>query len=196
MKELRTVYPYGLNARVRCHDQDTPVGKLYPPLPRSRVQTLRVRNNRNNHVEHIDHISFFQTLAVRLTQNLVDLYNYIRISLNRLKKKTLKNIASEILTKIALIDYNPFSEQYFLYILDVIDTKLYKPVKHVKKQAPKHICTVYFDNKAVESIHLSNIMNHPDIISSLPEDLRNKEDRPVVTYKLSNTIRNKILNYK
>ena len=30
----------------------------------------------------------------------------------------------------------------------------------------------------------------------LPRELQNKESRPVITYKLTNTTRNKILNYK
>ena len=30
----------------------------------------------------------------------------------------------------------------------------------------------------------------------LPRKLENKENRPVITYKLNNRIRNKILNYK
>ena len=32
--------------------------------------------------------------------------------------------------------------------------------------------------------------------SYLPKEPQNKENRPVITYKLTNTIRNKILNYK
>ena len=197
MKELRTIYPYGLNERARCHDQETPIGKLFPAIPRSVVRTFRSRENRNDHIEHHDHLSFLQDLKIHFTGDLSNLYYKIRTSLNRFKKKTLKKIASEILMKSPLIDFNSFSEQYYLFIFDIIDTKLYKPVQSKnRKQAPKHICTVNFDNKAVESIQLSRILNHPDIVSALPEGMRNKEDIPVVTYKLGSTIRNKILNYK
>ena len=77
-----------------------------------------------------------------------------------------------------------------------IDTKLFKPSESKKKQAPTFICTINFDNKAIEYIRLSSITNHPDIISILPRDHRTKEDMSVVAYKLGNTIRNKIFNYK
>ena len=39
-------------------------------------------------------------------------------------------------------------------------------------------------------------MNHPGIISYLPEQLKIKDHNTVVTYKLRNIIRNKSLNYK
>ena len=59
--------------------------------------------------------------------------------------------------------------------------KLYKLVPSFKNQAPKHICTVNYDNKEIEFICLlSKILNQPDIVSTLPEDLRSKEEIPVV----------------
>ena len=33
MKTLRTVYPYGLNKRTKFMNKDSPIGKLFPPLP-------------------------------------------------------------------------------------------------------------------------------------------------------------------
>ena len=42
----------------------------------------------------------------------------------------------------------------------------------------------------------SKIHNKPDVIAQLPMELQSKENRPVVTYKLTNTFRNKFLNYK
>ena len=33
-KTLRTVHPYGLNARTKFMNKDNPVRKLFPPLPR------------------------------------------------------------------------------------------------------------------------------------------------------------------
>ena len=34
MKKLRTIYPYGLNERVKNSNLEQPTGKLFPPLPR------------------------------------------------------------------------------------------------------------------------------------------------------------------
>ena len=54
----------------------------------------------------------------------------------------------------------------------MIDTKLYKPLHlypNHKKLPPKNICTVYFDNKGMEHIHLSKIINDKNIVKLLPE---------------------------
>ena len=45
-------------------------------------------------------------------------------------------------------------------------------------------------------LRLSNVLNHSDTVSTLPEDPKSEEERPVLTYILNNTIRNKILSYK
>ena len=91
---------------------------------------------------------------------------------------------------------NHKTDHFFQYILDIIDTKLYKPVENYKKPTPKYLCTVNFCNKAVECIRLSSIFNLPEVIQLLPSELQTKENIPVVTFKLGNTVRNKILNYK
>ena len=87
--------------------------------------------------------------------------------------------------------FTPFSEQYYLYILDILHTKLFKPSESKKKQGPKFICNINFDTKAIKSFRLSSVVNHPDIISILPQDLRENEDIPVIPNKLGIKIRNK-----
>ena len=76
------------------------------------------------------------------------------------------------------------------------DSKLYRPKTSKKKPPPKNICIINFQNKAVEYIKFSKILNKPDIIAQQPRELQNKENRPAITDKLTNTIRNKISNYK
>jgi len=197
MKELRTIFPYGLNERARGQNFDTPVGKSFPSIPRSCLRGPRTRDQRNNNHEVLDCKSFFLHLDLLISNHLPVAYYQIRTILNRLKKKTLKNIASEILRKGDLIKVNPFFEKYYLYIMDIIDTKLYNNKEVYKRQPPKYPCTIMFDNKAVELINLSRILRHPDTFSLLPNSLQeNEENRPMVSYRLGPTIRNKIFNYK
>ena len=87
--------------------------------------------------------------------------------------------------------------QYYLFILDTIDIKLYKPEQtKVKNKIPKYTCTVKFDSKALELIRLPRILNLLEVVFQLPDKLKNNDNNPTVTYQLSKTIRNKILNYK
>ena len=93
--------------------------------------------------------------------------------------------------------FNDKNKQWYLFILDIIDTKLYRPptVKE-KKKAPKNICVLSFVNKGLEEINLSKIVRSQEVIDLLPEKLRSEEEIPMITYKLRNPIRNKIFNYK
>ena len=81
-------------------------------------------------------------------------------------------------------------DQYYTCLLDIIDSKLYRPKTSNKNSI------INFQNKAIEYIRLSQILNKPDVVAQLPRKLQKKESRRVITYKLTNTIRNKILNCK
>ena len=50
-------------------------------------------------------------------------------------------------------------DQYYIYILDIIDSKLYRPKKTNKYPPLKNILIINFQNKATEYIKLSKILN-------------------------------------
>ena len=93
-------------------------------------------------------------------------------------------------------DLQQHLDQYYIYMLDIIDSKIYRPKTSNKKAPPKNICIINFQNRAIEDIKVSQIVNKPEAIVQLRRELKNKENRHVITYKLANTIRNKISNYK
>ena len=87
--------------------------------------------------------------------------------------------------------------QIYHYVLDIIDTKLFKPTIPVqKKKAPKNVVTIRFVNKGLDNIHVSKIFRSAAVTSLLPEALQSDEDIPTCTMKLDPPIRSKILNYK
>ena len=61
---------------------------------------------------------------------------------------------------------------------------------------PKYTCTVKFYNKTLELIQSPRIFNLPEVVFELPDELKNNDNNPTVTYQLRKTIKNKILNYK
>ena len=70
-----------------------------------------------------------------------------------MKKKTLKQVAAEMLNKGNFIKFESREWNFYNSTLVVIDTKLYKP-KQTEKNPPKHIYTIQFDNKTLEGIRL------------------------------------------
>ena len=86
-------------------------------------------------------------------------------------------------------------DHVYSFILDIIDTKLYVfKTATIKKRSPtKYFLPINFGNKALELIKISQILNHPDVIETLPCVAQNKENIPMVTYQLYNTVRKKII---
>lgn len=86
------------------------------------------------------------------------------------------------------------NDHFYNYVLDIINSKIYKSKEAVPKETHKYICFVQFESKVLETIRLQKIFNQLDIIKKLPTDLQEKENIPTVTNNIGNTIRNKILN--
>ena len=63
MKNLRTIYPYGLNDKVRDGGNDIPIGTLFPPIPRFASRSEHPRSCRNNigNINSVDDFFSFVT---------------------------------------------------------------------------------------------------------------------------------------
>ena len=200
IKTLRTLYPYGLNEKLcgtvtDSTTVDTATGKIFPPLPRTGDRPIRSRENRNNKTSAVSCDDFFSSLQSLLLNYRKSSFNTIRILLNNTKKKVLKEIAFYIMER-SKYNFDEKHEQCYLYILDIIDTKLYREPAKIVKQTRKNVCTIRFINNGIDDIRLPQIFNSPEVIAVLPEILQEKDNIPSVAMKLDPPIRNKILNYR
>ncbi len=192
MKKLRTVYPYGLNDRTKFMNVDAPVGHLFPALPRYGDKYLEQRSRLNRNLDNP-----FSELDIFVEHvNSIDPKsrgNEVRKLLDGFKQKHLKSLAAEAHKRLELNHDSNFERLYKL-LVDTFLTKVYKKPPD-KKQAPKHILPIYFDNKGLEHIKLSSILHEDDVVNKLPSMLQHQES-PSVVYSLSNTIHSKLFNYK
>ena len=85
--------------------------------------------------------------------------------------------------------------QWYLVILDIIECKLYRPIKtqHVRK-APDNLCHIFFANKGLELLNLPRILHDPSLSNFLP-NAPYKFEVPTVVYKLCDPISSKIFNF-
>ena len=178
-----------------CSPNFPTCGRLFNPLPRKGERPIRSRNNHNNRTSILSKDDFFSQAAhIRVNEPKTSM-NHVRKLLDTAKKKVLKEIASYIIEEgcINIDDYR----QWYSYILDIIDTKLYREKKkNPTKKVAKNICKLKFVNKGLEYLNLSKVLNSPEVICHLPEPLKDAEQRVMISYKLKAPIRNKILNYK
>lgn len=194
--KLRTLYPYGLNDHLNFPSKDSntdePVGICFPSLPRNfarpthRVYKKPIKSN---------HLIFIAKLRHIFEHNIHQASKFIRVSLANMPKRDLKSLAIEI-NNLILDDDAEAHSLWFTMMLDIIETKLYKPPapKAVKK-IPKYRISIPFINKALDFINLSQLLRSNHSKDNMPPSLSN-EDIPMVVYSLSQPIRSKILNYK
>ena len=203
IRKMRTLFPYGLCEKARKKTNDCSivhevVGKSFfgYPIPRCGTRPTRSRESNRRADSILSCDEFFTKLEEILSSDIFHSFNRIRILLNTAKKKVLKEIAFYILNRTNYV-FHAEREQWYLYIIDIIDTKLFKPSPvPPKKSAPANVCTIRFVNKGMEEIKISQIIRHSDSIKSLPESLQNEELSPKVVMKLDCPIRNKIMNYE
>ena len=132
----RTKYPYSLNDRVRNEDTNKPVGLQFPSTSRSATKTARHRTTSVPSANTADAI--FEQIYLIIDKNIKNAYIHIRVILNTVKKKMLKQLPARILYR----NNNPSDlkqnlDQYYIYILDAFDPKLFRPKTSNKKPPSK-----------------------------------------------------------
>ena len=191
IKTLRTVYPYGLNKRTKGMNEILPVGKLFPSLPRFGSRYIGQRPRAGNQAfisvdEFLTRVSLFPVETRG---------NDTRKLLEGMKLKHLKRLASGALGYLDT-NFRQEDERILNLIIDVTHTKTFKnpPLKSQKK-APAFTVPLLFDNKGMDRIRLASILNSDGVKQLLPS-LVKKLEPPSIIYKLHDTIRGKIFNYK
>ena len=118
--------------------------------------------------------------------------------LKHYKKKVLKEIVFFFLVRPVEPDYKGQFHQWYSFVLDIVDTKLFKStnVISVMKKIPTNVCSFKFVNKGVEYINVSKVFQMKNLPNSLSFNLQERENICVTTYKLNATISNKVVKYK
>ena len=144
---MRTKYPYGLNDRAKGEDTNKPFGLQFPSISRVAARTPRPRTTSEPTANTA--IAIFEQIYLIINKDIKNAYFHVHVILNTVKKKMLQ-LAGEILYR----NNNPSDlKQYsILDLLDIIDSKLYRPKTSNKKPPPKTVCIINFQNKAIEYI--------------------------------------------
>ena len=194
---LRTIFPYGLNdkSKKKNTNDSNIIGNLFHKLPRYGDRSSRVRRTGAGSVE-MNKEEFFHRFHLKINEDIFNCANWLRITLNSLRKPILKSIAASILNSDENINFDEKLESWYLMIVDMIDTWLYRPPKVKKTKTPEFILKVLFKNKCLIHIRPSKILRENDLLETLPECLRSEKNIPLISYKLTEPIRNTIFNYQ
>ena len=183
-----------MNDKTKSSSDDIPTGQKFSPLPRFSHRQTENRNRmklpRQNPLKHIsaflEHITTFAPFEKA---------NNFRKLLESFKLKDLRFLANEAWERLG--DNPDEGEIRWLdLIVDTFLSKIYVPNQKKKvKKRPKYMFPIQYHNKGFDFINLASILRDDDVINTLPNHLQ-LDDVPSVVYRLEDTIRNKIFNYK
>jgi len=122
--------------------------------------------------------------------------NLIRVLLTSLKKAHCRILFDRISCYLESRSETFLFEQYFKAALDIVKSKIGQPVFTflTKKSPPSNCCHIRFNNKAHDFINIRKILRNKEVLESLPSNL--SIESPTVVYRLTNSIRSKLFNYK
>ena len=199
MLKLRTVYPFGLNDRIGDEHRNTTgvsmIACRFPPLKRSAPTRGLTRRRPTNMVFSFDADDLHDRFKITLADNLPNAMNFIRITLSSMKKSCLRKLHTLFNDELSSKADDFKFAQWYNAAVDIIESKLYKPIPPKKRRPPpENTCSVFFHNKAVELINLSRIFHEPDVLKSHPS-IADKFPIPSVIYSLTPPIAGKIFNF-
>ena len=149
------------------------------------------RTGENNFTHEV----FLKDLDEMLVHDIKNALNFIRTPLTCLKKSELKRLGDKVTDIISSqpLDF-PYS-QWYSVILDILDCRLSKPQSPKKKRPPKsNFVRVHFCNKEVKAVNLSSILQHREVLESVPSIAKSFKI-PTVVYILDPPTGSKILNF-
>ena len=195
MLKLRTVYPYGLNDKVGTdwHKNQTEqviIGSKFPKLDR---QISRHPKGNGAKMKSESSNDFLNNLKNYFTNDLPNTMNFARQSLFSMTKSNLKKVATKI--NDILTDEDTQYKQWYLAILDIIKTRIYKPmIRKTEKKFRNDPLKIFFTNKAVEMINMPKLLHTNDLEKAYPK-LAGDYKVPTVVYTLAKSIHSSIFNY-
>ena len=140
-------------------------------------------------------VSFLNVVDHLLKLDICHCMNFIRIKVASLSKPILKEIR-EIISDTILIREGLEYDQWYLAIIDAIESKLYVETPEVpKKKPPSCSLKLKFLNKAMEVINVGKILHASSLSSCFPKSCKREYEAPTVIYTLEDTVHSKIFNH-
>lgn len=196
IRQLGTATPYGCNDHIDSIGNLTSPGcqsvnvlNLFDQTPRRhRSHGKRKYNRPEIHDVSFDALLPFVNQKLGLHHIRTKLYS---IPLRKLHSLNESAVASHC-TDLGSPEYRLVG-----IILDIASNRMYRPVKTDTAQENKNrpFLKIKFENKGIDALNLSNILNHKTVQDKIPPYFKKKES-PCISYSYTTPVATKIYNYK
>lgn len=197
MKELRTVYPYGLNARESIKEKGLSINsieKTFNPLVRKRTKRGSGKNPKPIITDPGKFFADWCTYAKshHTALNWTSWRFGLRVMANSLGKRNLKclgNWMQEVDT------FSGTDAVVFDVLSDLLETRLFRLDNYaIKRDSPKFVWRIPFRNYGLNYLGLEKILRSKTLMNLVPANC--DTETPTIVYSYEQPIRNKIFNYR
>lgn len=203
MKEINTIFPYGLNDRT----DDKEVFDAYKFVMKNRsckpiyslfnkVEVTRTTRGRGHGTRQIDGSPFNpdEFLCAIMEHDGSNHFKRTRTEIMALNKDHTKMLFLFSINHQDDPKYSRTFNEYFMYVVkDICLFKLQR--EYTPKKRNNNYLVVRFDNKMIENVNISRILSSPNVTKFFPHQSVDMST-PNVTYSYTSTIRSHIVNYK
>ena len=184
IKELRTVYPFGLNSRLDAGAQeDRSLNKYFNKSLRYRDRR-RGRGRGRGQDWNVNNI--LNIIKEKLEHSRDEVVRYCCKTFPQIPRSKLKMLTQHLLDNNVPESIRDIAVKY---ITHCNNSNVAEP-KHKKSRTQLKLT---FINKGIEMINLGRILNDPAIRDAFPLE---RSNNPMIVYKYTKPVRNKIVNYR
>ncbi len=193
IRTLRTVFPYGLNAKAtngeeKKKEPQLSIEKTFLPIRRIRVRKRGSRKNSKQKTPLPE--DTFEEFRNLMTRGGVLWRHEVRKIINSFKKKFLVEFNEWLVRRE---NEEILEDSLGLLVMDLLKTRLGRSLVLgvPKKKTPDFIWKLHFCNPGMDFLNVPRLLRSPSLSSLIP----NVASRPTVVFTRSKPIRNKIFNY-
>ncbi len=184
MKELRTVYPFGLNNRCEKNmDQRDKDDNVYSMFNKKKKKKNRRRRHRSEVVKYPAQLVYDQIINSNSTKEAIC---YIQSTVPQMKKTELQKLDD-------LLEQTDIDDRIKNIFNEIVMDKIKKKVIHQPKRKFGNPLKILYHNKAMDYINLPKILHNKQVEEKMPTG---EDETPNVVYKYTPSIRGKIFNYR
>jgi hypothetical protein len=200
IRELRAVFPYGLNMRLDLKGlvDNRSIEMLFNPIkPKSNRRKSKQRRGKKEPVQPDQFLD-----SVQAFYGNAQWQHKVRCEINKLRKRDNQALARKI--HDCLFEPNRWSAGLISVCQDLLDTRLNPPMfdSLVKKKKLKIelFCRLNFLNPGFDMLGLGTIFRSEEVQKLLPQPISPfvplHASYPVITFTHTQPIRNRVFNYK
>jgi hypothetical protein len=191
IKELRTVYPYGLNDKTEGEQKGMGKRSVEIQFTKGKRRKRKRGKGKNKKMEDMKAEEVFESMLKEGTNP--EWQNRLRIAVNQLEKTEIGRLM--IILEHAKRTETDCKVMVLHCVMDMLKTRGTQELKEMPiKEKPRVIWKMKYLSEGTSMLRLGRMMRETEAVNAVPAEAETKV--PVVVYEHTDTVRKTLLNHK